>query len=202
MRSHKLFPALAALFLVTAAGAARADGNWTVSLGAGQSVSKNHGSAIEAAAYAQLYPLLGLGIEGGMAYMNFDTVPVVSFFPVEPDGGIGNARLASLTDGLTRNRGLFVGPALRFGQQLYAVASAGIYEFTDNNGNWLARRYGGSAGIGLTSKRRFSPRAEVRYRWAPDRSAPPATLPAERLAMPLTHEDASAIVFTIGVDLH
>ena len=201
MRSHKLFPVLAVLSFALVAGPALADGHWTVSLGAGQSVSKLHGSAIEGAAYAQLYPLLGLGLEGGMAYMNFDTVPVVSF-PVEPEGGIGSMRLASLTDGLTRNRGLFVGPALRFGQQLYAVASAGIYEFTDNNGNWLARRYGGSAGIGLTGKRRFSPRAEVRYRWAPDRTAPPETLPAERLMAPFIHEDASAIVFTIGVDLH
>jgi hypothetical protein len=202
MRSHKFFPTLAALSLALVAGPALADGHWIVSLGAGQSVSRLHGSAIEAAAYAHLHPLLGVGLEGGMAYMNFDTVPVVSFYPVEPQGGIGNSRLASLTDGLTRNRGLFVGPAVRFGQQLYAVASAGIYEFTDNDGNWLARRYGGSAGIGLTGKRRFSPRAEVRYRWAPDRKAPPETLPFERLATPNTTQDASAIVFTLGIDLH
>lgn len=201
MRSHKLFPALAALSLALVAGPALADGHWIVSLGAGQSISTTlHGSAIEAAAYAHLHPLVGLGLEGGMAYMHFNEVPVVSF-PVEADGGAAT-QLASLTDGLTRNRGLFVGPALRFGQQLYAVASAGIYEFTDNSGNWLARRYGGSAGIGLTGKARFSPRAELRYRWAPDRSAVPVARPFERLAMPSTKQDASAIVFSIGIDLH
>src|SRR5881394_742165 len=166
MRSHKFFPALAVLLLALLAGPASADGHWVVSLGAGQSVSMHHGSAVEAAAYAQLHPLLGLGLEGGMASMQFGSPQLVSF-PVEPGGRIGNS-LASATDGITRNRGLFAGPALRFGQQLYAVASAGVYQFSDNNGHWLATRYGGSAGLGLTGTRRFSPRAELRYRWAPD----------------------------------
>ena len=196
MRAHKLFPALAALLLAAVAHPALADGHWCVSFGVGESVSELHGSAIEAAAYAQLHPLLGLGLETGMAYMQIQRAPFLTY-AVEPDGGIGGTRLASLTDGLTRNRGLYIGPALRVGQQLYAVASAGIYQFSDNSGHWLATRYGGSAGLGLTGKGRFSPRAEVRYRWSPD----PATAP-DGSAAPFPKQDASAIVFTIGIDLH
>ena len=200
MRAHKLFPALAAVLLAAVAHPALADGRWCVSLGVGESVSELHGSAIEAAAYAQLHPLLGLGFEAGMAYMQLQTLEVVSF-SAEPDGGNGSNRLASLTDGLTRNRGLYMGPALRVGQQLYAVASAGIYQFSDNDGNWLATRWGGSAGLGLTGKGRFSPRAEVRYRWSPEPVPNQVVLPYERLAAPHYNLDASAIVFTIGVDL-
>src|SRR5215510_13461085 len=125
MRSHKFFPALAPLLLALVAGPAFADGRWTVSMGVGQSVSELHGSAIEAAAYAQLHPLLGLGLECGMAYMQIHRAAPI-YFPVEPNMGAAG-QLASLTDGLTRNRGLFVGPALRVGQQLYALASAGVY---------------------------------------------------------------------------
>jgi len=201
MRFHRLFPALAALLLALVARPASADGRWLVSLGAGVSVSELHGSAIEAAAYAQVHPLLGIGLETGMAYMQLRSIPIVSF-PVEPAGGIGDTRLASVTDGLTRNRGLYVGPALRIGQQVYVVASAGIYEFSDNDGNWLATRYGGSAGLGLTGKGRFSPRAELRYRWAPDPATTPVAIPFERLAATRLNQDASAIVFTFGIDLH
>jgi hypothetical protein len=201
MRSHKLLPTLAAMLLALNAGRASADGRWVVSLGAGQSVSTLHGSAIEAAAYAQLHPLLALGLEGGMAYMQLQSGMPIGVFPAEPGGEIGT-RLASATDGITRNRGLYMGPAVRVGQQFYAVASAGIYEFSDNSGNWLATRYGASAGLGLTGRRRFSPRAEMRYRWAPDPATAPAINPSERLAAPFVKQDASAIVFTIGIDLH
>ena len=201
MRCNKLFPALAALLLAVVAPPAHAEGRWCVSFGVGESVSELHGAAIETAAYAQLHPLLGLGLEMGMAYMQLQSVPVMTVtYPVEPGGGTGGtggARLASVTDGLTRNRGLYMGPALRVGQQLYAVASAGVYQFSDNNGHWLATRYGGSAGLGLTGRSRFSPRAEVRYRWAPD----PASAP-DGSAAPFPKQDASAIVFTIGIDLH
>jgi hypothetical protein len=199
MRSHKVFPVLAALMFTLVARPSLADGRWVVSLGAGYSVSELHGSAIEAAAYAQLHPLLGLGLEAGMAHMKLERVPVGSF-PVEPQGGIGSG-LASFTDGLTRNRGLFVGPALRFGQQLYAVASAGIYEFSDNNGASLDTRWGGSAGLGLTGKGRFSPRAEIRYRWSPDPTIDPAALQFVGPAIPASRQDASAIVFTMGIDI-
>jgi hypothetical protein len=200
MRSHKVFPALAPLLLALAAAPASADGRWVVSFGVGESLSELHGSAIEAAAYAQVHPLLGLGFETGMAYMKLGSEPVV-YFPVEADNGIGN-QLASLTDGLTRNRGLYFGPAVRVGQQLYAVASAGMYQFSDNDGNWLAQRWGGSAGLGLTGKGRFSPRAEIRYRWSPDPKTVPAALPFVGPPIPAYKRDASAIVFTIGVDLH
>jgi hypothetical protein len=200
MRSHKLIPALALLLPALVAAPSYADGRWTVSLGVGQSVSELHGSAVEAAAYAQLHPLLGLGLEAGMAYMQLHTTPFLTF-PAEPDGGMAD-RLASLTDGLTRNRGLFMGPALRVGQELYAVASAGIYEFSDNDGNWLATRWGGSAGLGLTGKGRISPRAEIRYRWSPEPKREQVIPPFERLAAPAFARDASAIVFTIGADFH
>lgn len=200
MRSHKLVSALPALALALVAGPAIADGRWVVSFGAGQSMSQLHGSAIEAAAYAQLHPLLGLGLETGMAYMKLDAPQFVAL-PVEPAGGIGT-RISSLTDGITRNRGLYMGPALRVGQQLYAVASAGLYEFSDNAGHWLTTRWGGSAGLGLTGTGRFSPRAEIRYRWAPDPRPEQVILPAERLAAPQFGQDASAIVFTLGIDIH
>ena len=200
MRSHKVFPALAALLLAQVARPVHADGRWLVSFGVGQSVSELHGSAVEAAAYARVHPLLGLGLETGMAYMQLLSAPPVAF-PTEAGGGIGNERLASLTDGLTRNRGLYMGPALRVGQQVYAVASAGIYEFSDNAGNWLATRWGASAGLGLTGKGRFSPRAEVRYRWAPDPEPDPVFRTFERLPGPHFARDASAIVFTLGLDI-
>ena len=200
MRRHKLFPVVAALMFTLVARPSSADGRWVVSFGVGQSVNELHGSAIEAAAYAQLHPLLGLGFETGMAFMQLQGPPVVAF-PAEADGGNGGAQLASLTDGITRNRGLFMGPALRVGQQLYAVGSAGIYQFSDNNGNWLATRWGGSAGLGLTGKGRFAPRAEIRYRWSPGETQPSA-LQFVGPAIPAYKQDASAIVFTIGVDLH
>jgi hypothetical protein len=188
------------LLTAMVAGPAFADGRWTVSLGVGQSVSEKHGAAIDAAAYAQLHPLLGLGLEAGMAYMQIQNAPPIAI-PVEAGGGAAD-RLASLTDGLTRNRGLFVGPALRVGEQLYAVASAGVYEFSDNGGHWLAQRWGGSAGLGLTGKGRFSPRAEVRYRWAPGPRPEPVYTFTGWPALPQARQDASAIVFTIGANFH
>lgn len=200
MRSHKLFPALATLLPVLIAGPAFADGRWTVSLGVGESVSQFHGSAIEAAAYAQLHPLLGLGFEAGMASMQLRDAHVI-YYPVVPSGGAAT-QLGSLTDGITRNRGLFMGPALRIGQQLYAVASGGIYQFSDNAGHWLATRWGGSAGIGLTGTSRISPRAEIRYRWAPDKESYPISMPFVGQPFQQAPRDASAIVFTIGADFH
>ena len=200
MRSHKLIPALALLLPTLVSAPAFADGRWTVSLGVGESVSELHGSAIEAAAYAQLHPLLGLGLEAGMAYMQIHSAPPIAI-PLEPGGGIGNS-LASLTDGLTRNRGVFVGPALRLGEQLYAVASAGVYEFSDNAGKSLAQRWGGSAGLGLSGKGRFSPRAELRYRWSPGPRPEPVYTFTGWPPVPQVRQDASAIVFTIGANFH
>src|SRR5262245_54895935 len=79
MHSHKLIPTLATLLPALVAAPAFADGHWTVSLGVGQSVSELHGSAIDAAAYAQLHPLLGLGLEAGMAYMQLRSATPVYF---------------------------------------------------------------------------------------------------------------------------
>jgi hypothetical protein len=95
-----------------------------------------------------------------------------------------------------------MGPSLRLGQQLYALASAGIYEFSDNDGNPLGTRWGASVGLGLTGKGRFAPRAELRYRWAPNPGPEQVILSEERLAAPSGSGSASAIVFTIGANLH
>ena len=198
MRNHPI-GLLAAMLLLASSTPARAEGRWCVSLGVGTSVSELRGSAIDAAAFAQVHPLLGIGLETGMAFMQFKSAEVVSF-PVEPGGGM-SSRLASLTDGLTRNRGLYMGPALKVGQQVYAVVSGGLYEFSDNDGHWLTTRWGGSAGVGMTGSGRFSPRAELRYRWVPDRGPDAIALPFERLAGPQFTRDASAIVFTMGINI-
>jgi hypothetical protein len=172
---------LLALVLAPAATPARAEGRWCLSLGAGESVSQRHGSALDAALYAQVDPLLGIGVETGFAYMNVDMrEPSWIAYPVESDGGPGST-LGSLTDGITRNRGYYLGPAVKVGDTVYAVASTGLYDFSDNAGGSLGTRWGASAGFGLSGRGRFEPRAEVRYRWVPDASL-----------------GASAYVFTLG----
>jgi hypothetical protein len=107
--------------------------------------------------------LLGLGIETGMAYMNDEPRQVAYAL----DAG---SALASLTDGITRNRGVYVGPALKMGSELYAIGSAGMYEFSDNQAHTTSMRWGGSAGLGISGHGRFEPTAELRYRWADDAS--------------------------------
>jgi len=49
---------------------------------------------------------------------------------------------------------------------VYAVASTGLYEFSDNAGRVTDSRWGASAGLGLSGPGRYEPRAELRYRWA------------------------------------
>src|SRR5262249_30574864 len=153
-----------ALLLAPSAPPARAEGRWCVSLAAGESVSSHHGSALDAAVFAQVDPLLGIGLETGLAYMNLEsrTPPVV--FPVDA----GSGTVAALSDGITRNRGYYLGPAVKVGGALYAVASTGLYEFSDNSGQAQGTHWGGSAGLGVSGPGRFEPRAELRYRWAGD----------------------------------
>ena len=161
MRLHRLIPAVFVLLVATAAPAL-AEGRWCVSLGAGESLSQGHGSTLDAAVFAEFQPLVGLGVETGMAYMK--------------DGPAGDRAIAwgpgtivgGLTDGITRNRGYYLGPALKLGGPVYAVASAGLYEFSDNAGRATGTRWGGSAGLGVSGPGRFEPRAELRYRWAND----------------------------------
>lgn len=170
---------LLAPFLMSFASPARAEGRWCVSLAAGESVSSRHGSALDAALFAELNPLIGLGVETGMAYMNDgprEIPPIV--YPL--DGGPGSV-VGGLSDGLTRNRGYYLGPAVKVGSAVYAVASTGLYEFSDNSGRATGSRWGASAGIGLSGPGRFEPRGELRYRWA---RGP-------------TH-DASAFLITLG----
>ena len=169
MRYRRSFP-IAALLLGALAAPAHAEGRWCVSLSAGQSVSANHGSALDAAFYAEVHPLVGLGIETGLAYMNDERRlsrggPIV--LPVDANGG---AVIGGVTDGLTRNRGYYLGPALRIGQTVYAVASAGLYDLSDNSGHSLGTRWGASGGLGLTGPGRLEPRGELRYRIAQDGS--------------------------------
>jgi len=171
---------LSILLFSLIASPAAADGRWRLSLGVGQSVSEGHGSTADAAAYAFVSPVMGLGLETGVSYMKEH----------ERDRSIafssgGGAAFASLTDGITRNRAYFLGPALRIGQAFYAVVSGGLYEFSDNSGNFMDTRWGGSAGLGITGNGRFEPRGEIRYRWAND-----------------VDRTASAIQFSVGFDFH
>ena len=68
MRYRIILP-LASLLLIAAQAPARAEGRWTVGLLAGESVSQQHGSALDLRALAQVDPRLGIGIETGLAYM-------------------------------------------------------------------------------------------------------------------------------------
>ena len=99
---HRLWPYALALFVMNATPV-RAEGRWCLSLSAGESVSNLHGSALDAALFAQLHPILGIGAETGFAYMNAE-IPMVH--------GL-EASLGSLTDGITRNRGYYYGPAVK-----------------------------------------------------------------------------------------
>ena len=162
MKIQELIP-IACLLALAAVAPAHAEGRWSLGLFAGESVSQNHGSALDARALAQVDPMLGIGMEAGMAYMN-DAYrrQWVSFA-----SDAGNA-LASLTDGITRNRGVYVGPAIKVGSMIYAIASAGMYEFSDNQARTTSMRWGGSAGLGISGRGRFEPTAELRYRRAQD----------------------------------
>jgi len=151
--------ALTSLILIASVAPVRADGHWSVSLLAGESVSNHHGAAFDARALAMVHPLLGLGIETGMAYMN--VVPLALPYTIATEAG----------GGITRNRGYYLGPAVKVGDALYAVASTGLYEFNDNAGHPAGTRWGMSAGLGLAGRARFSPSAELRYRWAQDASS-------------------------------
>jgi hypothetical protein len=165
MRFRTVVPFLS-LLLVTTAASARAEGSWALGLSAGASVSTRHGSALDARLLARVNPALGIGFETGVAYMNDESrQPPVVTIPVEPGGGIGTT-LNSLTDGITRNRGYYLGPVVRVGTTLYGVASAGRYELSDNAGEKIASRWGASFGVGLAARGRFAPSAELRYRWA------------------------------------
>jgi len=176
--------ALTSLILIASVAPVRADGHWSVSLLAGESVSNHHGAAFDARALAMVHPLLGLGIETGMAYMNVVPLALPYTIATEAGGGIGSV-LASVTDGITRNRGYYLGPAVKVGDALYAVASTGLYEFNDNAGHPAGTRWGMSAGLGLAGRARFSPSAELRYRWAQDASS-----------------SSNAWLFTVGLHIH
>jgi len=165
-----------AIFLSTLAASVRAEGRWCLSLSAGESVSARHGSALDAALFAQVDPLLGIGVETGFAYMHSEAPPPILTF----EGGPGRV-LGGLTDGITRNRGYYLGPAVKVGDAVYAVASTGLYDLSDNSGGAMGTRWGASAGVGVSGRGRFAPRAELRYRWLLDES--------------LT---TSAYVFTLG----
>ena len=163
---------LPALLLSSLAVPVRAEGRWCLSLSAGESVSARHGSALDAALFAQVDPLLGIGVETGFAYMNAEGPQPIVALP---------AALSGLSDGITRNRGYYLGPAVKVGDAVYAVASTGLYELSDNSGGAMGTHWGTSAGIGVSGRGRFEPRAEVRYRWVQDESL-----------------SASAYVFTLG----
>jgi len=165
---YRLTIPLAALLLAALAAPSSAEGRWCVSLSGGMSVSSGHGSALDAAVFAELDPILAIGLETGLAYMKEEAL----FEPIvwAPTGADGGAAIASVTDGITRNRGYYLGPTLKIGRTVYAVASAGLYEFNDNSGHATGTRWGGSAGIGISGTGRFEPHGELRYRLAQDGS--------------------------------
>ena len=166
---YRLSIPMAVLLLGALAAPALAEGRWCVSLSGGMSVSSGHGSALDAAVFAELDPIVAIGLETGLAYMKDEPLPeVIAWAPTSTDGG---AAIASVTDGITRNRAYYLGPSLKIGRTVYAVASAGLYEFNDNSGRSLGTRWGGSAGIGISGTGRFEPRGELRYRLAQDGSA-------------------------------
>src|SRR5262245_66639622 len=110
---YRIILPLASLILLASQAPARADGRWCVGLLAGESVSQQHGSALDVRALAQVDPLLGIGIETGMAYMNDQTEQHPVAFPLTQ--GPGGQAIASLTDGITRNRGYYLGCAVKVG---------------------------------------------------------------------------------------
>ena len=177
---YRLSIPIAALLLGALTAPALADGRWCVSIAAGKSISTGYGSALDAAFIAELDPIVGLGIETGLAYMN-DEPRYPGAIHFGPAGQNGDQVIAGLTDGISRNRGYYMGPVLKLGRTLYAVASAGLYEFSDNAGNPQGTRWGASGGIGLSGPGRFEPRAELRYRVARD-----------------DNSQASALQFTFG----
>jgi hypothetical protein len=178
---YRIVLLLASALLLAGLAPARAEGRWSLGFFAGESVSERHGSALDARALARVHPLLGLGIETGVAYMN-DQYREAPVFALSTDGP-GRA-LASLTDGITRNRGFYLGPTVKVGDVLYAIASMGLYEFSDNQDHVTSTRWGASAGLGISGRARFEPTAELRYRRAQDAG-----------------RRADAIQFTVGLHI-
>jgi hypothetical protein len=80
----------------------------------------------------------------------------------------------------------YLGPAVKVGDVIYAIASTGLYEFADNSGHVSSPtgRWGASAGLGISGRGRFQPAAEVRYRWSRDAT-----------------NEASSIVFALGLHI-
>ena len=179
MRFRIVIP-LASVLLLACLAPAWAEGRWSVGLFAGQSVSTHHGSALDARALAVVNPLLCIGVETGAAYMNDEPRPGPPVLTAPGDA------LASLSDGITRNRGYYLGPAVKVGDVIYAIASTGLYEFADNSGHVSSPsgRWGASAGLGISGRGRFQPAAEVRYRWSRDAT-----------------NEASSIVFALGLHI-
>src|SRR5215831_11398995 len=131
VRSRILISCASALLLASQAPA-RAEGRWSMGLLAGMSASQNHGSAVDGRLLAQANPRLGLGIETGLAYMNDVAISPPIYRTVSSDPGHA---LASVTDGITRNSAYYLGPAIKAGDALYAIASMGRYQFTNNDGH-------------------------------------------------------------------
>ena len=108
-----------------------------------------------------MHPLLGIGLETGTAYMRDRLVSGFHAHPLDAGSIVGG-----YTDGITRNRGYYLGPTARLGSSLYLVGSLDIVELADGRGHAYDSRWGGSAGLGLSGRARIEPHAELRIRWA------------------------------------
>ena len=152
------------LFLTVSAASARANG-WCFSLSASESISDfgPHGVGLDASLLAEVDPAIAFGLETGTAYMRDSpgSTFVMSWSPGATVGGY--------TDGITRNRGYYLGPAVRFGQSLYGIGSIGLYEMAGGDGRATDTRWGSSIGLGLSGKGRRESAAEFRVRFAPGR---------------------------------
>jgi hypothetical protein len=184
-----VFRALSALTLVCALPHAAAADRWSVRAAAGMAVADTRGSAIEASLMGEVRPDLRVGLEAGLCKMSLGPAPGGG---TTVDAAFGGGRLASsLTDGITRNRVFFLGPEVRWGSSIYAIASYGIADVRGNNGpaDYIQ---GGSVGVGIGGSGRFQPSAELRHRFVAD--APPF---GSRRAS----EVGDALTLTVGLNL-
>ena len=181
---------IAALLLLAFALPARAEGIWVLRPALGESISGNggHGSAVEAQLAAEVKKDLWLGMETGLSYVQLSGNATGVF--VTDLSGAGRAT-GSLTDGITRNREFFLGPVLRWGSTMYAIASYGLADVVENGRGSTSYMQGGSLGLGLGGAGRFEPSAELRYRWVADSAA---LRPANGVA-------GAALTFTVGVSV-
>jgi hypothetical protein len=188
MNALRTLSALVLLALLSTS--ATAANRWVLRAGAGEAVSIGRGSAIEASLVAEVKPDLWVGLESGLCKMQVGPSGPLHAIPFADASSVGRG-VSSLTDGITRDRVFFLGPQVRWGSSIYAVASYGIADVRGDAGG-TSYLQGGSVGLGIGGTGRFEPSAEIRQRFVSD--APPF---GER--RPTVSGDA--LTFTVGLHL-